>query len=604
MGYAPDDEQALLGIASATATRRRRNGWRSTIYLSLFLLGVHRRQFHEAASLQNADPEFDWYSLTPASDIHWTPCFVEYQCARLVLPLDYLSPAGFGPNVTIALQMLPATDKANYKGTILLNPGGPGGSGTSLVARAGKNLSQIVGPAYDVLGFDPRGTGASTPVAQCFASEAEYQIWNLQGGGLLHPDGVSVPLARAREQVVGQRCAQALGGSGIEDAAGSLKEWGGGRFMSTPSVATDMLRITEKLGQEKLQYWGFSYGSVLGQYFAAMYPDKVGRLIIDGVMDGYNYRGDVPGEVWNSNLVDTEKVRTSFFTFCHQAGPEKCPLYEPTVEEIIARVDVIMERISAEPVALPFASGGPTVIGTTELIRAMFLATYNPAALFGSLADTYVAVEQNDTTTLAKLWATVNGGFACSCKSTPAWLADSETEAFYFIACADREPTSYAPDDFAAHLANLTAVSPSAGPIWGQIYLQCTEWSVRSKWRYTGPLAAESTANPVLLIAPRYDPVCPLSDGRKVHARYGGSGLLVQNSFGHCTLSAPSLCTAKYVREYFATGALPPEGAECEPDELPFVGTVKDVAAMSNEDRELLDALRGLSGELLMMGNF
>lgn len=174
------------------------------------------------------------------------------------MPLDYLSPPGVGPNVTIALQLLPAADKENYRGTILINPGGPGGAGTDLIKRRGKDIARISGGSYDVLGFDPRGTGASTPSAQCFDSQSQLDIWGVQAGAqLLNLTDGSVGMARARERVVGQMCEKALGGNGREDLNGTVEEWGAGRFMSTASVATDMLKITEKLGEEKLKYWGF-----------------------------------------------------------------------------------------------------------------------------------------------------------------------------------------------------------------------------------------------------------------------------------------------------------------------------------------------------------
>ncbi|KZT09845.1 alpha/beta-hydrolase [Laetiporus sulphureus 93-53] len=525
----------------------------------------------------SADPNFDWFSLDPSDDINWTPCYEEYQCARLILPLDYLSPRGYGPNVTIAMQVLPATDKQNYKGTILINPGGPGGSGTDILRRRGKDISRIIGGSFDILGFDPRGTGASTPSAQCFDSESQYQIWSLQDGDtVLSLNDSSVPLARARESVVGQLCEKAIGGTGKEEANGTAEEWGPGRFMSTASVATDMLEIIERLGEESLKYWGFSYGSVLGQYFSAMYPDKVGRVVIDGVFDAYNYRATL----WNSNLADTD------------AG------------EIKARVDTIMASVQSEPVAVPSASKGPLVITRKILHQYAFQAAYKPTTNFAPLADILVAAESNNQTTLAGMAERLGQSFECNCEqASPQWL--KTTEAFYTIACGDGEQIAYTPEGYREWFTDLYSKSSFGAPIWGLEYLRCSEWSIRPKWRYTGPLAAENTSHPVLILSPTYDTVCPLSDARAVHARYGGSGLLIQNSYGHCSIAAPSVCTAKHLRAYFENGTLPEDGTMCEVDELPFVGVVEDrVNAMSVEDRGLLEALRGLAKEVPMFGGF
>jgi len=233
-------------------------------------------------------------------------------------------------------------------GTILVNPGGPGGSGTTFVGDLGGDFATVVGPEFDILGFDPRGTGATTPRAQCFASESQAKIWDLQDGPPLNATDESIPLAQSRQKAMAELCLKTMGGNGKEKLNGKVEEWGPGRFMTTASVATDMLRIVEKLGQEKLQYWGFvryimvtdffcslapwkqSYGSVLGQYFAVMYPSRVGQLVIDGVVDANDYSA---GE-WYLNLDDTDTVLLSFFEFCHHTGLSKCPLYGLTVLNI------------------------------------------------------------------------------------------------------------------------------------------------------------------------------------------------------------------------------------------------------------------------------
>lgn len=121
---------------------------------------------------------------------------------------------------------------------------------------SGDYLASIIGPEFDILGFDPRGIGATTPTALCFRSESEFELWSAQDVLYLNASDNSIPLARARDSVVGERCLRALGGNGSEDIRGTAHEWGPGRFMETGSVATDMLRITEKLGQAKLQYFG------------------------------------------------------------------------------------------------------------------------------------------------------------------------------------------------------------------------------------------------------------------------------------------------------------------------------------------------------------
>ncbi|RPD73811.1 alpha/beta-hydrolase [Lentinus tigrinus ALCF2SS1-7] len=551
-------------------------------------LGGETTQLPHVSSPVSAVAEFDWYALEPSTDINWTPCYDGHLCARLLLPLDYLSEDPDGPTTAIALRMIPAASRgtADYRGTVLINPGGPGGSGTNLVERAGANISRIVGGSFDVLGFDPRGTGASTPRVECFASAAERNIWMTQvGHQFLNASDHTLGLYRAREQVVAAKCEQAIGG-----------ELGIARFMSTASVATDMIKITEKLGQEKLHYWGFSYGSILGQYFSAMYPEKVGRVIIDGVYDGDNYRG----ALWSSNLADMEAVMDSLFTYCHEAGPLRCTLYESTPDTIRARYFGVLDEVARNPIAIPLAEP-PVILTRKALITQLFSSSYKPLANYGTIVDTIRAIETGNQTALTALAPKIVDPTECKCSSgTIPWLA--ENDAFNAIACGDGEEHPYDPEYYANYYDELVKDSPHGGPIWAVHYLQCAEWRVRPKWRYTGPLAAANTSHPLLLISPRYDPVCPLRDALAVRERYSGAGLLVQNSHGHCSLSAPSLCTAKHVRAYMEHGVLPKEGAVCEADELPLIGSVSDVSAMSLEDQELLEAIRGLSEVVPMFG--
>ena len=144
--------------------------------------------------------------------------------------------------------MLPARNRTNYRGAVLFNPGGPGESGTQFVRLLGSSLAAIVGDSFDLLGFDPRGVGETTPRFDCFTSQSERDIWNTQDSHRLlnAADDDLLNWYVARAQVVSGRC-----------AAASVLEGNIAQYMSTASVATDMVNIVEKLGQEKLQYWGF-----------------------------------------------------------------------------------------------------------------------------------------------------------------------------------------------------------------------------------------------------------------------------------------------------------------------------------------------------------
>lgn len=310
------------------------------------------------------------------------------------------------------------------------------------------------------------------------------------------------------------------------------------------------------------QHLSQSYGTVLGQYFTTMYPDKVGRMIIDGVYDGYNYRASL----WNSNLLDNKAIIDSIFTFCHQAGPEGCALYESTPAAIRDRFFGVLESVKQAPVPNPHAKP-PSVVTYKDLVSMITVNIYAPILGHPYIVATINAIETGNQTALAEL---VAGTAACDCASPATPPKNNNIDLLHAVGCGDADPQTYDCAAYQAFFADLTRVAPTVGPFWVVLHLECTQWQVRLKWHYTGMLEAHSMAHPMLILQTRFDPVTPLRDVLAVRARYEGAGLLVQDSYGHMSLSTPSACTAKYVRAYLEEGTMPKEGTVCEPDELPL----------------------------------
>jgi pimeloyl-ACP methyl ester carboxylesterase len=242
-------------------------------------------------------------------------------------------------NATVSLAVIrqpakvPVTDP-RYGGAVIVNPGGPGGSGVQLVFAGGSEISAVIdsdrkdGKVYDVLSFDPRGIGRSTPAVSCFENSAEAQSWQLRLGeqGLLGVSDASLGRLWSMSRADGGSCTLPP-----EDGGPDIK-----KYVTTASVASDMVSLVEahgewrerearkelqaldtqaivpqalqhKSGKEKIQYWGFSYGTYLGMTFASMFPDRVHRLIADGVVDPVDYAK----ALWYDNLVDSVRHRTS-----------------------------------------------------------------------------------------------------------------------------------------------------------------------------------------------------------------------------------------------------------------------------------------------------
>lgn len=323
-----------------------------------------------------------------------------------------------------------------------------------------------------------------------------------------------------------------------------------------------------------------------------MYPAKVGRVVIDGVYDGDDYRA----LRWATNLESTEDVLGSFFQFCYEGGPSKCLLYAPSALQVRQRVDAIMNSLDHNPIAIPFTPKGPTLVTRKVLHLLMFEATYWPIKLFPEVAAILLAAEQRNASALALIPDISKANPECNCQAPVPWLT-STLITFNAIACGDGVVPVQGSPNFTEHLSALMKKSPFGAPFWGTLNIKCAEWGMSAKWRYKGPLGAANTSHPILVVSPRFDPVTPLTDALAVRERYAGAGLLVQNSNGHCSLSAPSICSAKNIRAYFYDGKLPEEGTVCEVDELPFIGEVRPNAGIFEaEDRELLNALKGLAG--------
>lgn len=249
---------------------------------------------------RDTNVDFDWSSITPSKQLEYHECYDGYKCARLEVPLDWTAVSNSSQSVAIAIVTLPATvhdTDPSFGGTVLINPGGPSGSGTDMATVLGHYLQGVLDGErhYEILGFDPRGVGFSTPRADCYnGDELRRTADELQAIGI-----PSSNLGPAAMSYLYQSHA------GVSDLCAEAGDDSIFAHMSTASVARDMLEIVERvdelkhresnfstpdaLEEPKLQYLGVSYGTFLGNTFASMFPNRVGRMVIDGVEDPHDY---------------------------------------------------------------------------------------------------------------------------------------------------------------------------------------------------------------------------------------------------------------------------------------------------------------------------
>ncbi|KAL1858266.1 hypothetical protein Daus18300_010012 [Diaporthe australafricana] len=478
------------------------------------------------------------------------------------------------------------------------------------------------GKYFDILSFDPRGVNNTTPALRCFPDAFNQQSWLLRFPdiGLLWDSESIVGFERARAAAMGASCSS--GGVG-EDVL---------PYLNTPQVVEDMVEIIEREGQwrseeaqrlrgpsnshkeklgeetklealqrtahcpgnEKLQYWGMSYGTTVGSTFAAMHPDKVRRMVLDGNMDpAEHYRGG-----FEKSLQDADKTITQYSTYCFAAGPEICPLFNSTSPKAIEdRFTSIMNGLKTNPVAVPLpGNSGPEIVTYGDvhllLLTSMFfsfafaerfwnilpiLETANAShpEMIALALGKQAGLESPEK--LSDCDASAGGGDPNSCLPFHSWAG-----AFKSISCMDAGggPSNLTREAFDASRATLAAQSRWTSPTWSRNVLSCEGLTAQPAWRPGLTFEKQewgNTSHPLLFIGNSRDPATPLANAQRVSAGlFPGSVVLRQDSEGHCSHASPSLCTAVAVREYFQTGRLPRPGTVCQPEVRPFLGCVRE----------------------------
>ncbi|KAF8175595.1 TAP-like protein-domain-containing protein, partial [Mycena galopus ATCC 62051] len=514
--------------------------------------------------------------------LNWTSCYSGFQCSLLQVPLDYSAPQS--DSASIAIVRLPSTSpKSEYLGPILFNPGGPGGSGVDAIVQAGAAFATIFGPEFDIVGFDPRGVSYSTPTISFFKTEAERRFL------IPSPEIVLYPSLNASSNAVSKTWGDfgLLGQLALQnDVEHHLQH------MSTDNIARDMLQITEAFGFEKLQYWGISYGSVLGATFATLFPDKVGRLMIDGVedMDSY-YTANT-----TNMMVDVNGSLQAFFDGCNEAGPENCPFYAPTSSEISAKLDALTSSIKEQPIPV-ITPDSHAIIDFTFLRNAILgslFAPYDPAVGFVPLAQALEALANGNATVLYDLIPVPT--FECQTSPPPFHL--NNFESYTAIACGDPVSINDTVAQLEEYYLNAAKVSQFSDLVSSSRVL-CAGYKIHRPGRFTGPVGAKNTSSPLLLVGNTLDPATARAGAVKTSEAFPGSVVLTQDSVGHTSLVAPSLCTYGYFRAYFVNGTLPAAGTVCPVDaELfpPASGNVTSKRRLQSlEEKGLLDAGREIS---------
>jgi len=490
---------------------------------------------------------------TPATpQLTWQACVdgpPGAQCSVATVPLDYDHPRGSTIGLTLA--KIPATNPAERIGTVFINPGGPGGSGVGLALNGfGEFLRDNLGGRFDVVGFDPRGIGASAPL-RCFGSQAELDAY-------LSEYQVLFPYRAAQERAFFATSVELAGRCFARDATIA-------RHMSTADVVRDLDLLRRAVGDRKLSYLGFSYGSYIGNTYANLFPGNVRALVIDGVLDPRLWSS---GWQIKSDRVATQEEFEEFLRLCDAAG-DSCAFTAPG--GAAARWERLARSLRAQPVTLPDGS----TYSYDFLIADGTSAMYSPedwpgyAELFDLVADAVLG----DQAAASRIAAT-RARLAERLRPARDEPYDNGFDAYYGNQCADTE--------YPRTLAAFSAIGRYAeagsrfGPYWWWYNTQCANWPTAPD-RYVGPWTARTSA-PVLVVGNYFDGVTDYAGAQASARLLPNSRLLSYAGWGH-TAYGRNACTTDYVDAYLLSGALPPRGTVCPANPNPFLPTAATRAA-------------------------
>ncbi|WP_129841584.1 alpha/beta hydrolase [Streptomyces sp. RFCAC02] len=461
-------------------------------------------------------------------ELSWSNCGGWFECATLTVPLDYEavdSADDIELHVTRAKATGPDSDRM---GSLLLNPGGPGASAADFVQGAADYLfPSEVTSRYDIVGVDPRGTGGSEPVT-CQSGDPMDAYTMLDRT----PDSD----AEAEDLF-----------AGMQDFAASCAEQTGEllEHISTIESARDMDVLRAVLGDEKLTYLGYSYGTKLGAVYAGLFPQRVGRLVLDGAIDP------------RLPTIDTDREQAGGFETAFRSFAEDCATYSDCplgTEGADAASDALLDffaRVDAEP--LP--SGDPDrplteSLATTGVSDALYTTAYWPD-LRTALT---MAIEEHDGSGLLALADDYNE------RETDGTYGTT-TYAFPAISCLDSPAGNDSPDEVDGALAAYEESSPTFGRDFAWATLMCAAWPVEPSGEPV-TIPASGAAD-IVVVGTLRDPATPYAWAEGLAEQLESAVLLTFDGDGHTAYGGNSSCIDDAVNAYFLQGITPEDGTTC-----------------------------------------
>ncbi|MET8294155.1 MULTISPECIES: alpha/beta hydrolase [unclassified Streptomyces] len=456
----------------------------------------------------------------------WHRCSAEqpasYECATLKVPLDYHKPRG--RTLDLAISRMKSPDPAKRRGVLLMNPGGPGGPGLDLPLMADGALPRQVREQYDLIGFDPRGVGASSPIS-CGLTDAEKEFQRAY-----RPETYASDVAWAR--TVADKC---------REKSGDVLP-----YITTRNTARDMDAIRSALGERKISYLGYSYGTYLGAVYTQLFPSRTDRFVLDSAVD--------PQRIWRGMMQVWATEAEPAFARWTRWTAERDADYRlgATPEAVSATFWDLVARADRDPVEFQ----GQKVTGDDiRRARPLFFTPAQAAPFISALkaaADGRPAPHGAEAVDPARLRAALGGGAA-----EPS--SDNAAAVVWSVLCGDTDAWPRDPERYRRDAERDKARYPLYGDMASTIK-PCAFW----------PRPAEA-ATPmrlpagVLTVQNEWDSQTPLVSGQGMHQALRGSRMVTAlGGEGHTVyLSDPRSCVNATVDSYLTTGRLPARDVTC-----------------------------------------
>ena len=466
-------------------------------------------------------------SLNTATDfivnpIEWKPCdgstSTKVECGNIEVPFDYADPEQ--GSFVLYVKKHNATSPADRIGSMMVNPGGPGFGGSSLADDAQYYFSQDLIDRFDIIAWDPRGTGETTPAVNCVDTFDEYF-------------GLDSPPETPEEKQALIDASQAFNDK-CEENSGTILP-----YISTKASAQDINSLRLALGEEKVSFFGFSYGSELGTTWATMFPETVRAIVVDGAVDP------------NSSSIQEGMAQAKGFegqlaTFLKQCSERTtCEFHNDGDAE--AAFDKLVLDIDAKPLDVS-KDRTPVTQGVlfTAVAQAMYSDYYWP-----QLSEALSAAQGGDGKGILQLYDDYY-------QRKEDGTYGNELEAFLAISCLD-DPGATSTEEVDSHIEDFIAAAPRLGGNFAYGY-SCALWPVKQadKISITG-----KGAGPIVVVGTTGDAATPLSSTRKMAQGLEQGILIVVDANQHTGYGANS-CVVKAVDEYLIKLTVPANETTCK----------------------------------------